>query len=785
MSRHGRKRPGSWLGYLVGGSLGLGLVMAVEALVWMTRQEGRTGSQAFGHAMQSLGTADAWTATWMLVGVLVGMVAAGLAMRSVDPEDVGRAIATVVGVVFATILGVVLAFLTYAGVGAYLEGRPIGALLWASIAQAFEGHPAFLGLAGGGAFIGAAVAAYGFGNRVVARVAQTVTGTAVGALAGLVIYAIGYVSANQVTAPDTQSYLLLIGEAVVAVTPLEFFFIGLGATVGMAMGRYTWRFYGLMTIVALIAVVLGFLAYSFLVTLPQVDPGWKWLAVVLFVAETATLTMVVLYGFYTVDVATRKRWTKRPEDAEYSEHYLPKVAFQVPAFNEPPEMVIETLQKLLEVDYPRDRYVVMMLDDSTDEDKRRPVEEFCDEHDIIYLHREDRGGYKAGALNNSLEHTPDDVELFAIIDADYQVAPEYLKETVGYFVNPDLAWVQTPQDYRNRHQSFLTEQYYLADAYFYKTVMPSRNEENAIIFAGTMGIVRKRALEEVGGWGEEYISEDAELSVRLLNAGFDSLYINRSYGRGLIPPTYEGYKKQHYRWAFGGAKILRGHFWKLLFGRLSTRQRFDFFVGSAHWFEGIAIVLISWVLALLALGEIFQFRVATHHSQEILLVGLVPFFLLTDAITRLHMVMRKNMRLSFGQTLKVLGMWFAVKFSNAWGATKSFVGFTMPFVRTPKAPEERIGRADAFGRAVRATKFESFMVALFAPILLLLGAKLWYLWGTGGSGVLIRGFLWMWLFYYLLVFMAAPLYAYKSYVTFVPEEELPKQDAAPVGPWAA
>ena len=119
------------------------------------------------------------------------------------------------------------------------------------------------------------------------------------------------------------------------------------------------------------------------------------------------------------------------------------------------------------------------------------------ENGVTYVHRINRGGYKAGALNNALKLTPSDVEIISVIDADYHVEPEYLRETVGYFIDSGLGFLQTPQDYRNVHQSFLTRQYYFADGFFYRAIMPSRNEANAISFCGPMGLVRRDGPETV------------------------------------------------------------------------------------------------------------------------------------------------------------------------------------------------------------------------------------------------------------------------------------------------
>lgn len=169
--------------------------------------------------------------------------------------------------------------------------------------------------------------------------------------------------------------------------------------------------------------------------------------------------------------------------------------------------------------------------------------------------------------------------------------------------------------------------------------------------------------------------------------------MNKTYGRGLIPATFDGYKKQHHRWAFGGGQVLRGHFWSIFLGRFTRRQRFDYVLGNIHWFEGLFILTIALAILGMAWGDLLGFPILTHHSQEIMLIGLIPWFLLVDGFTRLHMVLRKSLALSFGGTLRVLGMWFAVKFSNSFAAFKGFLGFKMSFIRTPKAPPGQIGRA--------------------------------------------------------------------------------------------
>jgi hypothetical protein len=284
-------------------------------------------------------------------------------------------------------------------------------------------------------------------------------------------------------------------------------------------------------------------------------------------------------------------------------------------------------------------------------------------------------------------------------------------------------------------------------------------------------MLRKRALVEADGWNEKCITEDAELSVRLLNAGWRSLYINRTYGRGLIPATFEGYKRQHYRWAFGGGVILRTHFLRLVFGRFTFRQRLDYLLGALNWFEGAFLLVLSLFVLGVGIADATGSQIVTHHSNEILLVGLVPLLLLLDGLTRVHLVLRRSIHLGFGGTLRMLAMWWSVKFSNTRAAMKGLLGFSLAFMRTRKDSGPAMGKRASVRRALRMTPFESGMGMLLAGTAV---AVVVHLAATGAAttgAFTARVFLTFWLLYYAVLFGAAPIYAYKSFVTLRPDSE--------------
>lgn len=533
-----------------------------------------------------------------------------------------------------------------------------------------------------------------------------------------------------------------------------------GAVVGMIVARYRWRLVGVMSYIGLVSLIIGYVAYSLTVSVPQVPPDQRWLSYILLAAEGGGLTLILVFSFYSLDAVTRRRWARAAQASPFDSALQPKVAFEVPVFNEPFDMVRQTVLHLMQQDYPRDRFTVVVADDSTDARTSVPLAALCAEVGAIYLARPNRRGFKAGALNHATRLLPADIEFIAVIDADFWVDADYLRSVVGYFVDGTLSFVQTPQDYRNSEESFLTRRYKRAEAYFYHAIMPSRNEQSAIIFCGTMGMLRRKALEGVGGFAENQICEDAEVSVRLAAAGWESLYVDQSFGKGLMPAVFDAYKKQFHRWAFGNVRIFFSRAWMIVFSRMKARQKFDFLVSNLHWFDGFFVTTIAGVLLYLGLGPLLGYDAVTHHQREMALLAFIPLFLLVDGIVRLHLVLRRAGKAPLRETLLVQGMWFAIKFTNLTAATKCMLGFRSPFVRTSKDSGRRLGRFRAFFRALRITKVES-LIGLALLSTAGYNAYLTVVNGPALGTVLLS----IWLAMYALFFLCAPIYAYLSYRT--------------------
>ncbi len=191
-------------------------------------------------------------------------------------------------------------------------------------------------------------------------------------------------------------------------------------------------------------------------------------------------------------------------------------------------------------------------------------------------------------------------------------APTGSKALTGYFADPKVAVVQCPQAHRDwEHNAFRRMTNWEYDGFF-RIGMHHRNERNAIIQHGTMTMVRRGALEATGGWSEWTICEDAELGLRLMHAGYDTIYVDEIMGRGLTPADFTAYKSQRYRWAFGAMQILKAR-WHWMTGRgpLTAGQRFHFLTGWFSWFAdalhlAFTLLALLWTAGMIGLPEYFN-----------------------------------------------------------------------------------------------------------------------------------------------------------------------------------
>ncbi|MEW5960724.1 MAG: glycosyltransferase [Chloroflexota bacterium] len=436
-----------------------------------------------------------------------------------------------------------------------------------------------------------------------------------------------------------------------------------------------------------------FIFYAFAVTaFTPLHPLSFLLAVVFFFIEAAALTLGLTHAYESLDVICRVRWRRAWGPLKPMPGYTPKVSLHVPAYNEPPEVVEATLRSLARLDYPD--YEVLLVDNNTPDQKTwRPLEAVCRELGPRFkcVHLDRWPGYKSGALNFALTQVAPDTEIIGIIDADYQLDPTFLRETVPAFANPRVAFLQTPQDYRHYRGHPFREATYHGYKYFFEVSMPSRNEHNAIIFAGTMGLIRKSVFQEIGGWDEWCITEDAEASLRILKRGYESVYIKKTYGRGLMPFTFDGLKKQRFRWCFGGIQILKKHWESLMpwahwvdpHNKLTLAQRYYYLMGGLQWYTDVLNLLFAVFLVLGAFFSTFASQFSIRPLTVPLMV--VPAIFLFLHLWRFLWVLRHALHLPWKKALQAMYNFFSLGWAVTLACFQGLIQKKGVFLRTPKS----------------------------------------------------------------------------------------------------
>ena len=461
----------------------------------------------------------------------------------------------------------------------------------------------------------------------------------------------------------------------------------------VASVRGVWNPFGQYFFASFIAAALAYLGFAAYVT---VASNFSFVGSVasalLFLLELAALAIAATFAFETCDVVCRVRHSRefpRPDPS-----YRPMVSIHIAAYNEPPDMLIQAIKAAEALEYP-DFEVVVIDNNTQDPDVWRPVEAYCaDKPRTKFVHVDPWPGYKSGALNLALERYVDPrAEIVGVVDADYLVQSNWLDETVGYFADPNLAFVQTPQDYREFEGNRYLTACYDAYRYFFSSAMPSRNERNSIIFAGTMGLLRRAPLVELGGWDEWCITEDAETSLRLLMAGLSGLFLARSYGRGIMPLSFVSLKSQRFRWCFGGMQILRRH-WKSLMpwtrdpdNRLTVGQRLDYLIGGLQWTNDL--ILLGFTLVLAVVGALLLSGSSVAIRPLIGPTILLPATLLAVGLLRAIWALRMRTRISYPRAVFAFVNWLSLSWTVAFACIQGLIRREGVFMRTPKSEDDR------------------------------------------------------------------------------------------------
>jgi cellulose synthase/poly-beta-1,6-N-acetylglucosamine synthase-like glycosyltransferase len=369
-----------------------------------------------------------------------------------------------------------------------------------------------------------------------------------------------------------------------------------------------------------------------------------------------------------------------PEISEW-----PKVTVQLPIYNE--RYVIERLiETVAQFDYPRELLDIQVLDDSTDE-TQQVARDCVERHQalgvpITYIHRDNREGYKAGALQAGLETATG--EFVAIFDADFIPPADFLRKTVPYFATPKIAMVQTRWSYVNRHYSKLTEvEAILLDGHF--AIEHSSRYRSGLFFNfnGTAGIWRRTAIEDAGGWQHDTLTEDTDLSYRAQIRGWQFLYLPDIECPSELPVEMNAFKSQQARWAKGLMQTAKKILPRVMRANVPFAAKCEAFF---HLTANISYPLMVFLSIILLPAMIVRFYQGWF---QVLTIDLPLFLASTCSISSFYLAAEralfpKTWKRTFWYLPFVMAVGIGLSVKNAGAVLEAIVGKKSEFVRTPK-----------------------------------------------------------------------------------------------------
>ncbi len=385
---------------------------------------------------------------------------------------------------------------------------------------------------------------------------------------------------------------------------------------------------------------------------------------------------------------------------------LPRVTIQLPIFNEMyvTERLIGAVAK---IDYPRDLFEIQVLDDSTDE--TQGIARACvDRHraeglDISYVHRTNRKGFKAGALENGLALAKG--ELVAVFDADFIPEPDFLRRSVHFFTDPGVGMVQARWGHLNREYSTLTQaQAILLDGHFVIEHTARNRSGRFFNFNGTAGIWRREAIAEAGGWQHDTLTEDLDLSYRAQMRGWRFVYLPGLVAPAELPVEMNAFKAQQHRWAKGSIQTAL----KLL--PLVRRADLPKEIKQEAFFHLTANVGYLLMIPLAILLPITVVVRVSHGWYEVLLLDIPFFAAATLSVVSFYAVSQAEQGKSWWDRVKyipfVMALGIGLAVNQARAVVEALMGYETGFTRTPKHGVKSAGESVARKRYKAAVTFQ-------------------------------------------------------------------------------
>jgi len=406
-------------------------------------------------------------------------------------------------------------------------------------------------------------------------------------------------------------------------------------------------------------------------------PGYSLLdrlfAVLLLCAELFIFIHATAYFLTAIKATGRYTITK---EHVFTPVVEPTTAVVIATFNEEPSILEETVISVVNLDYPNKK--VYIVDDSTNEELRRGIQDLTEKYGCQYVHRDQRRGYKAGAINDLMKSLSE--KYIAVFDADQKPAHNFLTQTIPFLEEyPKLAFIQTPQFYHNTESSPVAFGAAHQQAVFYEYICEGKNVSDAMFSCGSNIVYRAEALRNVGGFDEKSVTEDFATALRLHLRGWKSLYYNYVSVSGLGPESLSGYFTQQMRWALGTLGVFKSMIGQFFRGPRSLRpgQWWEYFVSGSYYLVGWAnFVFIICPVAFLIAGIRPLIANPLFYAAAFL-----PYFIFSMGIFYLSMGRRgyTPRALFIGQSLGFISIWVLM---NA--AVMAFLNIKRAFGVTPK-----------------------------------------------------------------------------------------------------
>ncbi len=421
------------------------------------------------------------------------------------------------------------------------------------------------------------------------------------------------------------------------------------------------------------------------------------------------LVMVVLYLIHRKDL---------PKPAGQWEE-LPHVTIQLPMFNE--KFVVEgLLRKVTAIDYPKDKLEIQILDDSTDDTYElccQQVELYRQQgFDIVCLHRTDRTGFKAGALEAADAVAKG--EFLLILDADFRPEPDILKVVMPYFTDPKVALVQTRWGHINRNKNLLTRlQSILLDGHFALEQTVRNRSGRFFTFNGTAGVWRKSAITDAGGWEHDTITEDMDLSYRAQMKGWRFVYLNDYVTPAELPEDMDGFKAQQHRWTKGCIQVCQKMLPDIWRSNAPLKAKLEAHTHLTCNYSYLGLILLCFLVAPISLGFVQPSGSWSWESWQMILLVFTLFFFATVTVCMFYIaaeaiVRPKRWWMVFVLLIPVLALCVGMAVNNAKAVLEAIAGQQSEFVRTPKFGESREGSLSIEKRSKGYKAIKSVVVPL-------------------------------------------------------------------------